>query len=88
MTNVLTQLVDELNAGRVRVVDLTQPLDAETPVIGLPPIFAPSCPPQLEETVGRLPRRPRQAADGMAEQVCPFGQEEVLLMRPHDRVAG
>src|SRR5919112_3338852 len=42
MTNVLTQLVDELNAGRVRVVDLTQPLDAETPVIGLPPMFAAS----------------------------------------------
>jgi kynurenine formamidase len=42
MTNVLTQLVDELNAGRVRVVDLTLPLDAETPVIGLPPVFAAS----------------------------------------------
>ena len=42
MTNVLTQLVDELNAGRVRVVDLSQPLDAETPVIGLPPQFASS----------------------------------------------
>src|SRR3712207_7226649 len=42
MTSVLTQLVDELNAGRVRVVDLTQTLDAETPVIGLPPVFAPS----------------------------------------------
>jgi kynurenine formamidase len=42
MTNVLTQLVEELNAGRVRVVDLTQPLEAETPVIGLPPVFAPS----------------------------------------------
>jgi kynurenine formamidase len=42
MTNVLTQLVDELNSGRVRVVDLTQPLDTQTPVIGLPPVFAPS----------------------------------------------
>lgn len=42
MTNVLTQLVDELDAGRVRVVDLTQPLDSETPVIGLPPVFAAS----------------------------------------------
>jgi kynurenine formamidase len=42
MTNVLTQLVDELNAGRVRVIDLTQTLDAETPVIGLPPTFAAS----------------------------------------------
>ncbi len=42
MTNVLTQLVEELNSGRVRVVDLTQTLDAETPVIGLPPVFAAS----------------------------------------------
>src|SRR5688500_4551565 len=42
MTSVLTQLVDELNAGRVRVIDLTQPLDSETPVIGLPPMFAAS----------------------------------------------
>ena len=42
MTSVLTRLVDELNAGRVRVVDLTLPLDAETPVIGLPPMFAAS----------------------------------------------
>ena len=42
MTNVLTQLVDELNTGRVRVVDLTQTLDAETPVISLPPVFATS----------------------------------------------
>jgi kynurenine formamidase len=31
-----------LNAGRLRVVDLTQPLGPETPVIGLPPIFAAS----------------------------------------------
>lgn len=42
MTSVLTQLVDDLNTGRVRVVDLTQPLGPATPVIGLPPIFAPS----------------------------------------------
>ena len=40
--DVLAQLVDELNAGRVEVVDLTQPLGPDTPVIGLPPIFAPS----------------------------------------------
>ncbi len=36
------QLVDDLNAGRLRVVDLTQPLGPHTPVIGLPPIFAAS----------------------------------------------
>jgi kynurenine formamidase len=42
MTSSLTQLVDDLNAGRVRVIDLTQPLGPETPVIGLPPIFASS----------------------------------------------
>ena len=40
--SVLSQLVTELNAGRIRVVDLTQPLGPDTAVIGLPPIFAPS----------------------------------------------
>ncbi len=40
--SALDQLVDELNRGRVKVIDLTQPLDPSTPVIGLPPIFAPS----------------------------------------------
>lgn len=39
---VLTQLVAELNAGTLRVVDLTQPLGPETPVIGLPPMFGAS----------------------------------------------
>src|SRR5213596_3469088 len=42
MTNVLTELVDALTRGAVNVVDLTQPLGRSTPVIGLPPIFAPS----------------------------------------------
>ncbi len=42
MTNVLNQLVDALSTGALRVVDLTQPLGPETPVIGLPDIFAPS----------------------------------------------
>jgi kynurenine formamidase len=40
--SVLSQLVDELNSGRIKVVDLTQPLGPDTPVIGLPPMFAPS----------------------------------------------
>ena len=39
---VLTQLVAELNAGKLKIVDLTQPLGPETPVIGLPPMFASS----------------------------------------------
>ena len=42
MASLLGQLVEELLAGRVQVVDLTQPLDADTLVIGLPPIFAAS----------------------------------------------
>jgi kynurenine formamidase len=42
MSSVLTQLVEELNAGRLKVVDLTQPLGPDTPVIGLPPMFASS----------------------------------------------
>lgn len=40
--SILTQLVDALNAGSLKVVDLTQPLGPETPVIDLPPIFGAS----------------------------------------------
>jgi kynurenine formamidase len=38
----LTSLIADLAAGRVRVVDLTQPLGTDTPVIALPDIFAAS----------------------------------------------
>lgn len=37
--STLTQLVEALSRGSVRVVDLTQPLGPDTPVIGLPEIF-------------------------------------------------
>jgi kynurenine formamidase len=40
--SVLMALVNDLTAGRLRVVDLTQPLGPDTPVIGLPPMFASS----------------------------------------------
>lgn len=52
MSTVLTQLVEELNNGRLKVVDLSQPLGPDTPVIGLPPIFAPS-PPLTVEKISR-----------------------------------
>ncbi len=39
---VLAQLVEELGRGTLKVIDLTQPLGPATPVIGLPPMFAPS----------------------------------------------
>lgn len=39
---ILSQLIEELNAGRLKVVDLTTPLGPDTPVIDLPPMFAPS----------------------------------------------
>lgn len=42
MTTLLAQLADALRSGAVKVVDLTQPLGADTPVIDLPPIFAAS----------------------------------------------
>lgn len=42
MTSVLSQLLEELRAGSLRVVDLTTPLGPDTPVIDLPPMFAPS----------------------------------------------
>jgi kynurenine formamidase len=47
--SVLDQLVVALASGAVRVVDLTQPLGVETPVIGLPEIFAPSPGLSMEE---------------------------------------
>ncbi len=37
MPGVLLQLVEELNAGRLRVVDLTLPLSPATPLLPLPP---------------------------------------------------
>jgi kynurenine formamidase len=42
MSDTLPQLVHDLAAGRLSVVDLSQPLGPSTPVIGLPPIFASS----------------------------------------------
>jgi isatin hydrolase len=42
MSDVLIQLAAALSSGAVRVVDLTQPLGPDTPVIALPPIFASS----------------------------------------------
>jgi kynurenine formamidase len=41
-STTLTQLVEDLGAGRLTIVDLTQTLGPSTPVIGLPTIFAPS----------------------------------------------
>src|ERR1700726_850812 len=41
-SSVLTQLIDELNSGQLKIIDLTSPLGPDTPVIDLPPIFAPS----------------------------------------------
>jgi kynurenine formamidase len=51
--SVLTQLVAELNAGTLRVVDLTQPLGPDTPVIGLPPQFG-SSPGVTMEVISRF----------------------------------
>jgi kynurenine formamidase len=54
--SVLVQLVDELNAGRLRVVDLTQTLGPDTPVIGLPPQFG-SSPGVTMEEISRFDAR-------------------------------
>ncbi len=53
MSTALAQLVAELNAGTLTVVDLSQPLGPATPVIGLPPIFA-SSPGVTLETISRF----------------------------------
>jgi hypothetical protein len=36
-TTLLTELARELAAGSIRVIDLTQPLNSDAQVIGLPP---------------------------------------------------
>lgn len=41
-STVLSQLLDELNSGSLKVVDLTTPLGPDTVVIDLPPMFVPS----------------------------------------------
>ncbi|MDT8340578.1 MAG: cyclase family protein [Longimicrobiales bacterium] len=54
--STLAALVRDLSAGRIRVVDLTQPLGPDTPVIGLPDIFA-SSPGVTLETLSRYDER-------------------------------
>jgi kynurenine formamidase len=45
----LSLLISGLGSGAIRVVDLTVPLEPQTPTIQLPPQFAPSKPFSLEE---------------------------------------
>lgn len=45
---LLTSLAGALASGSIKVVDLSQPLGPDTPVINLPPIFAPSPPPVID----------------------------------------
>jgi len=47
--NLLAEFAQALTAGTIRVVDLTQPLEAGTAVIQLPPEFGKSWPFRLEE---------------------------------------
>jgi len=48
-SEILAQLVGGIMTGGIRVIDLTVPLGADTPVIKLPPQFAPSKPFALDE---------------------------------------
>jgi kynurenine formamidase len=47
--SLLRRFMTALATGAIRVVDLSQPLENETPVIQLPPDFGPSWPFKLEE---------------------------------------
>ncbi len=53
MSNLLSQVVSALNDGKLRIVDLTQPLGPDTPVINLPPPFVNS-PGVTIETISRF----------------------------------
>jgi len=54
--SILTQLVAELTAGRLQVIDLTSPLGPDTPVIGLPEMFGAS-PGVTLEVISRFDER-------------------------------
>ena len=45
----LSTLISDLATGKVKVIDLSQPLDSNTPVIALPDMFAPSPPLSVTE---------------------------------------
>ena len=47
--NLLTQFAQALAAGTIRVIDLSQPLEASTAIIQLPPEFGKTWPFRLEE---------------------------------------
>lgn len=53
---ILTQLVEEIRSGGIEVVDLTQPLGPDTPVIDLPPQFG-SSPGVTVEEISRFDER-------------------------------
>jgi kynurenine formamidase len=42
MSSTLSALISDLVSGRLQVIDLSQPLGPQTPVIGLPPMFGAS----------------------------------------------
>jgi kynurenine formamidase len=48
-TSILTNLAAGILGGSIRVVDLTVPLQASTPILSLPPQFAAAKPFSLEE---------------------------------------
>jgi kynurenine formamidase len=48
-TSILTNLAASILGGTIRVVDLTVPLEAATPILSLPPQFAAAKPFSLEE---------------------------------------
>ncbi len=41
-SNLLSQVLAALDSGQLKIIDLTTPLGPDTPVIDLPPMFAPS----------------------------------------------
>ena len=78
MTSALTGLIDALAAVAVGALDFSQPLGPDTPVIGLPEIFAPS-PGVTIETISRY-----DAGPGVVLEHTPLrGAHRHSLRRAH-----
>jgi hypothetical protein len=78
MSDALSNLIGALANGSVRIVDLTQPLEESTPVIDLPPPFAPS-PGVSIETPGAMTR---QARPGTGTSCVSASTQELISTPP------
>ena len=84
MPNALSDLVAQLASGALRVVDLTQPLSSQTPLLPLPP-HGPTRPPSAS---GRSPATTSGALPGIGTASKPANTRALISTRPSTGFSG